>query len=104
MPAFEIHVFSPSMTYESPSGRAAVFIEAMSDPASASEMANAAIASPLEIRGRYRSRSSGDPNREIGPAPSPCIAKEKSASPENDASVSRAMQIDRTSRRSYFPP
>jgi hypothetical protein len=61
IPAFEIHVFSPSITQPSPSGRAVVRIAAMSEPASASEMANAAIASPAATGGSQRARCASVP-------------------------------------------
>ena len=82
MPALEIHVFSPSITIAPPSRRAVVCIAATSDPASASEIANAAMASPARRRGRYRCFSASDPNSEIGPEPRPCMAKAKSARPD----------------------
>ena len=51
MPPFEIQVFSPSMrTCSAPSGVAAVAIAATSEPASGSESAKAAIASPARDR------------------------------------------------------
>ena len=41
---------------------------------------------------------------EIGPDPSPCMAKANSASPEAYPSVSRIRQSDRTSSASSAPP
>src|SRR6266542_3724283 len=76
----------------------------MSDPASFSDIAKAAMASPATTRRRYLSLSPSEPNNVIGPAPSPCIANEKSARPDTLASVSRAMQRDRTSSCAVAPP
>ena len=47
MPAFEIQVFSPLMTMWAPSRRAVVCIAFRSEPAPASEIANAAIDAPV---------------------------------------------------------
>ncbi len=52
MPALEIHVLRPSTTKPPPSRRAVVAIAPTSEPASGSERANAAIASPAATRGR----------------------------------------------------
>ena len=81
MPPFEIHVFSPSSTQPSPSRRAVVVMAATSDPDAASVSANAAMAVPARVRVSQVRRCSVDPNSEIGPAPRPCMANAKSASP-----------------------
>ena len=62
---------------------------ATSDPASGSDSAKAAMASPAATRGRYRACNCGEPAREIAPLPSPCMANAKSARPSCHASVSR---------------
>ena len=54
---------------------------ATSEPASASDSANAAIISPDATLGRTRRLSSSEPASEMAPVPSPCMAKAKSASP-----------------------
>jgi len=78
----EIHVFSPSSRHHPSSSRVAVeVIETTSLPAAGSERAKAAIASPRATPGRYRALSASLPKREMGPLPSPCMAKAKSASP-----------------------
>ena len=82
MPAFEIQVFAPLMTMEDPSRRAVVCIAARSEPASASEIANAAMCVPSATPGRYFLFSGSEPNSEIGPEPRPCMANANSARPE----------------------
>ena len=52
MPALEIQVFSPSITKPLPSRRAAVVIDATSDPDAASDSAKAAILRPARTAGR----------------------------------------------------
>src|SRR3954468_16848028 len=75
-----------------------------SEPASASEIAKAGMRSPATTPGRYFFLSASEPNCEMGPEPSPCMAKENSAKPELLASVSRMMQLERTSRDQSMPP
>ncbi len=104
MPPLEIHVFSPSSTAWSPSTRAAHDSAATSDPASGSDSANAAMASPRATRGSQRARCCGVPARLMAPEPSPCIANAKSARPECRASVSRTRQMLRVSMASAAPP
>ena len=65
MPAFEIHVFSPSMTMESPSDRAVVCMADTSDPAPVSEIANAAIDAPVATPGRYFCFKASDPKIDL---------------------------------------
>ena len=52
MPPFEIQVFVPSITISPPIWRARVDMAATSEPASGSDSANAAIASPCATCGR----------------------------------------------------
>ena len=82
MPAFEIQVLVPSITIDPPSRRAVVCIAVRSDPASDSEIANAAMLDPAATAGRYFCLRASEPNSEIGPDPRPCMAKANSASPE----------------------
>src|SRR5450830_1558840 len=74
------------------------------EPASGSDKAKAAIFFPDATAGKYACFCACVPNRLIAPDPSPCIAKEKSASPEWRASVSRSKQIARVSITSLIPP
>src|SRR5215472_5863028 len=97
MPPFEIHVFSPSSTKPSPSRRADIDMLATSEPDAGSVNAKAAMAFPARVFVSHVSRWSLSPKSEMGPAPRPCMAKEKSASPECHASVSRASARVRTS-------
>jgi len=60
MPPFEIQVFAPFSTQQSRSRRAVVDSAATSEPASGSESANAAIASPAATRGRWAARCASD--------------------------------------------
>ena len=98
MPPFEIHVFSPFSTIGVAVQRASHCIAATSEPASGSDNANAAIATPaghsrqIPLLLRFAA-----PNSVIAPEPSPCIANAKSASPECHASVSRIMHSARVS-------
>ena len=94
----------PSSTQWSPSRRARVAIAATSDPASGSDSANAAIASPRATFGSQRARSASLPASVIGPLPSPCIANAKSASPSWRASVSRSRHSARDSSTGSAPP
>ena len=82
MGALEIHVFSPSRTHSSPSRRAVVASAATSEPASASLSANAAMVSPEATPGSQSRLWRSVPTSEIGPLPSPCMAKAKSARAE----------------------
>src|SRR5262245_26051973 len=77
---------------------------ATSEPASVSDIANAAIAWPRATPGRYFRLSASDPKSEIDPDPSPCIANANSARPDEYPSVSRIRQSDRTSNASSAPP
>ena len=61
--------------------RARVVIAATSEPASGSDSANAAIASPCATRGSQRAFCASLPASVIAPLPSPCIANAKSARP-----------------------
>ena len=74
-----------------------VDMAATSEPASGSDRAKAAIASPAATRGSTRRFCSSEPNRETAPEPSPCMAKAKSARPPAWARCSRARQSERTS-------
>ncbi len=81
MPPLEIQVFVPLRSHASPWRLAVVVIACTSEPASGSESAKAAIASPFAALGRYCYFSASLPASAIGPLPKPCITKEKSASP-----------------------
>ncbi len=81
MPPLEIHVLQPSSTQPSPSRRARIASAATSDPASGSDSANAAMASPRATSGSQRSRCAALPASVMAPLPRPCIANAKSASP-----------------------
>jgi hypothetical protein len=56
-------------------------IAATSEPASGSDSANAASIFPRATWGKYFCFSASEPNNEIGPLPSPCMTKAKSARP-----------------------
>jgi hypothetical protein len=81
MPPLEIQVLVPSSTQPAPCLRARVPIACTSEPASGSESANAAMASPLAAFARYFFFSSAEPASAIGPLPRPCMTKAKSARP-----------------------
>ena len=80
MPPFEIQVLVPLSVQPPPARRAVVDIACTSEPASGSESANAAIASPLAAGARYFSFRPAAPASAIGPLPRPCMTKAKSAS------------------------
>ena len=101
MPPFEIHVFSPVSTKPSPSRRAVISVLATSEPERGSDRAKAAMALPARVLSSH-CFCSGVPNRLSAPAPSPCMAKAKSASPSWRASVSRARHSVRTSSGAGF--
>src|SRR3954464_12425140 len=70
MPALVIQCLAPFSTYESPSRTARVFIDATSEPASASDRQYEACDSPDAIRGRYSDLSSSEPQFMTGIIPS----------------------------------
>ena len=99
MPPFEIQIFSPSRRIVSlPTGVAASWISATSEPASGSVSAKAAMVEPSRTPGKMRRLISSEAASVIEPEPRPCMAKAKSASPSNRASVSRMMHSERTSK------
>ena len=104
MPPLEIHVLQPSSTQCVPSRTARVVIAPTSDPASGSDSANAAIASPRATAGSQRRCCSSLPASVIAPLPRPCIANAKSARPSWNASVSRATHSARESSAGSAPP
>src|SRR5688572_9322983 len=104
MPPFEIQVFVPSIRQPSAARVAAVRKAAASEPASGSDSANAAIASPLATFGSHYLRSASEPPNEMAPEPSPCMAKSNSASESWAASASRSTQRERDSTASNAPP
>ena len=69
--------------------RAVMAMLATSEPDAGSDSAKAAIACRRASSAARPRAAPSLPNREIGPAPSPCMAKAKSASPSWRASVSR---------------
>jgi hypothetical protein len=72
MPPLEIQVLAPSRrTWPGPSGVAVVVMAATSDPASGSESAKAAIASPRRRGGGSGSLSSSEPASVIEPGAEP---------------------------------
>ncbi len=85
-------------------GSALVRRAAASDPASGSDSANAAIASPRATRGSHSARSASEPPNVIAPEPSPCMAKAKSASASCAARASRRTHNERDSTVSSAPP
>ena len=85
-----IHALPPVSVYPSGSGTAVVVIAATSEPASASEIANAAWVVPAARPGRYARRCVGVPCRRIGVAASAWMDSAKSARSPAYASTSRA--------------
>jgi hypothetical protein len=77
----EIQVFFPVRAQAWPWRLALVVMACTSEPASGSDSAKAAIASPLAALARYFFFKASSPASAIGPLPSPCMTKAKSASP-----------------------
>ena len=82
MPPLEIQVFVPLIvhaTFFFPCS--SKIMAATSEPASGSESAKAAIASPAATRGSQAFFCASVPASTIGPLPRPCMTKAKSARP-----------------------
>jgi hypothetical protein len=84
-----IHIFEPLITQSEPSRWAWVFIEAGSEPESASVSPKHPMASPAAIRGSHSCFCSSDPNFQIGNMASEPCTDTKLRIPESPASSSR---------------
>ena len=81
MPPLEIQVFVPVIFHAFFSFLATEDKAATSEPASGSDSAKAAIASPAATRGSQAFFCASLPASTIGPLPRPCMTKAKSARP-----------------------
>ncbi len=84
-----IHIFRPLSTQSVPSRRAAVRIDAGSEPASGSVSPKQPIASPAAIFGSHSCLCASLPNRQIAYIASEPCTETRERSPESAASSSR---------------